>query len=40
MLIGRVAADEFIAKPNTPTFAIFLMNLNGFRPVSRKIPIG
>ena len=37
---GRHAAEEFVENPNTPTFAIFLRNFIGLKPVVRPIPIG
>ena len=37
---GRHAAEEFVENPNTQTFAIFLRNFIGLKPVVRPIPIG
>ena len=37
---GRHAAEEFVENPNTPTYAIFLRNFIGLKPVVRPIPIG
>ena len=36
---GRHAAEELVENPNTPTFAIFFRNLNGFIRVVRYIPM-
>ncbi len=37
---ARQAPEEFVENPNTPTFAIFLRNFIGLKPVVRPIPIG
>ena len=37
---GNVAAEELQAAAKIPTFATFFMNLTGFNPVVKKIPMG